>query len=200
MGSPPRLRPGTAPQTLRTPPRDGRPVLRSSVVGAPQVHLGCVRLSPACPCRYLHTCHLRPARHYPRLWIRPPSSGGRRDFNPPDQCAAWRTVRAPPTPVAARPLRPVGRGKRPQQRVSRVAPSSFTACRLHYPGGQPDADGCRAADSSAFPAFRPGRRPRQSFGACSEFTHVTARRVAARLHRASVRRLQARRLPPVPAP
>ena len=57
-----------------------------------QVHLGCVRLSPACPCRCLHTCHLRPARHYPRLWIRPPSSGDRRDLNPPDQCAAWRTL------------------------------------------------------------------------------------------------------------
>ena len=57
-----------------------------------QVHLGCVRLSPACPFRRLHTCHLRPARHYPRLWIRPPSPGGRRDFNPPDQCAAWRTL------------------------------------------------------------------------------------------------------------
>ena len=41
--------------------------------------------------------------------------------------------------------------------------------RLHYPGGQSDADGCRAADSSAFPAFTPGRRPRQSFGACSAF-------------------------------
>ena len=62
-----------------------------------QVHLGCVRLSPACPCRYLHTCHLRPARHYPRLWIRPPSSGGRRDLNPPDQCAAWRTLLPHPT-------------------------------------------------------------------------------------------------------
>ena len=58
-----------------------------------QVHLGCVRLSPACPCRCLHTCHLRPARHYPRLGIRPPSSGDRRDLNPPDHCAAWRTLR-----------------------------------------------------------------------------------------------------------
>ena len=62
-----------------------------------QVHLGCVRLSPACPCRCLHTCHLRPARHYPRLWIRPPSSGDRRDLNPPDHCAAWRTLLPHPT-------------------------------------------------------------------------------------------------------
>ena len=49
------------------------------------------------------TCHLRPARHYPRLWIRPPSSGDRRDLNPPDHCAAWRTLRASPPPSPARP-------------------------------------------------------------------------------------------------
>lgn len=35
-----------------------------------QVHLGCVPLSRACPCRFLHTClPLRPVRHYPHLWI-----------------------------------------------------------------------------------------------------------------------------------
>src|ERR1035438_3177680 len=34
-----------------------------------------------------------PARHYPRLWIQRPSSERRRDFNPPDSCAAQRTVR-----------------------------------------------------------------------------------------------------------
>src|SRR6266436_4370131 len=33
-----------------------------------QVSLGCVRLSPSCPFRRLHTfLSLRPARHYPRL-------------------------------------------------------------------------------------------------------------------------------------
>ena len=103
-----------------------------------QVHLGCVQLSPACPCRCLHTCHLRPARHYPRLWIRPPSSGGRRDFNPPDQCAAWRTLRASPPPCPARPC-PHGSSVgacRATGRASRVALIPlFHACRRHYPGG-----------------------------------------------------------------
>src|SRR5438874_2686083 len=37
-----------------------------------------------------------PARHYPRLWIQRPSSERRRDFNPPDSCAAQRTLRTAP--------------------------------------------------------------------------------------------------------
>jgi hypothetical protein len=58
-----------------------------------QVRLGCVRLSPACPFRRLHTyLSLRPARHYPRFWIRRPSSERRRDLNPPDLGAAQRTL------------------------------------------------------------------------------------------------------------
>ena len=40
-----------------------------------------------------------PARHYPRLWIQRPSSERRRDFNPPDSCAAQRTIRPCPTPA-----------------------------------------------------------------------------------------------------
>src|SRR6476469_4369860 len=55
-----------------------------------------------------------PTRHYPRLWIQRPSSERRRDFNPPDSCAAQRTLR---------------RGL-----TSRVRASSATAPRL------PDAD------------------------------------------------------------
>ena len=35
---------------------------------------------------------LRPARHYSRLRIRHSSSEHRRDFNPPERCAAQRTV------------------------------------------------------------------------------------------------------------
>src|SRR5215468_40006 len=38
-----------------------------------------------------------PARHYPRLRIQRPSSGRRRDFNPPDSCAAQRTLRTAPS-------------------------------------------------------------------------------------------------------
>ena len=66
----PRLRPGGSPQALQTPPRGGRPALRSPARGWLQVPLGCVRLSPLCPYTVLHTClSLRPVRHYPHLWI-----------------------------------------------------------------------------------------------------------------------------------
>ena len=62
----PRLQPGSSPQALRIPPRGGHPALRFS--------------------------YNRPARHYPRFWIWRPSSERQRDFNPPDQCAAQRTL------------------------------------------------------------------------------------------------------------
>ncbi len=42
--------------------------------------------------------HHRPARHYSRFWIWCPSSEHQRDFNPPDQCAARRTLWANLTP------------------------------------------------------------------------------------------------------
>ena len=114
-GSPHRLRPGTSPHALRIPPRGGHPALRSSCERWLQVRLGCLRLSPSCPFRLLHTfLSLRPARHYPRLWIRRSSSERRRDFNPPDQGAAQRTLWRGPT--------------------SRVRASSASAPRL------PDAD------------------------------------------------------------
>ena len=58
-----------------------------------QVRLGRLRLSPACPFRLLHTfLSLRPARHYPRLWIQRSSPERRRDLNPPDLGAAQRTL------------------------------------------------------------------------------------------------------------
>src|SRR4029077_15308284 len=64
----------------------------------------CFRLSPLCPVRRLHTFHLlRPARNYPRFWIRRSSFEHQRDLNPPDQCAAQRTIWASPTPCPDRP-------------------------------------------------------------------------------------------------
>src|SRR6202521_4493479 len=45
-----------------------------------------------------------PARHYPRLWIQHPSSECRRDFNPPDSCAAQRTLRTQPPPSHLRSI------------------------------------------------------------------------------------------------
>jgi hypothetical protein len=68
-GSPHRLRPGTSPHALRIPPRDGHPALRSANLA------------------------LRPASRYSRFWIWLPSSGRQRDFNPPEQCTAQRTLR-----------------------------------------------------------------------------------------------------------
>jgi hypothetical protein len=57
-----------------------------------QVPLGCVRLSPVCPCRVLHTC-LSPAGEA----LPPPldinlGSQVEWDFNPPDTCAARHTL------------------------------------------------------------------------------------------------------------
>src|SRR5215472_11136918 len=56
-----------------------------------QVGLGCLRLSSSCPVRPLHTFS-RPARSYPRLWIRRSSFEHRRDLNPPESRAAQRTI------------------------------------------------------------------------------------------------------------
>ena len=105
-GGPHRLQPGTSPHALRIPPRDGHPALRVLRSGGSRSALVCFRLSPSCPFRPLHTFHSsRPARNYPRFWIRRSSSERRRDFNPPDQRAAQRTLWPPPTPCSASLLR-----------------------------------------------------------------------------------------------
>ena len=68
-----------------------------------QVRLGCVRLSSSCPFRLLHTFPSpRPARSYPRPWIRRSSFERRRDLNPPESRAAQRTVGLidPPAPIS----------------------------------------------------------------------------------------------------
>src|SRR6476620_246312 len=46
----------------------------------------------------------RLARHYPHLWIRRSSFERRRDLNPPDSCAAQRTLRTSPPPQGAQPV------------------------------------------------------------------------------------------------
>jgi len=93
-GGPHRLQPGTSPHALRIPPHDGHPALRRTAGDGSRSALACFRLSLSCPFRLLHTCHLlRPARHYPRVRIQRSSFERRRDFNPPEQCAAQRTLR-----------------------------------------------------------------------------------------------------------
>lgn len=113
-GSPHRLQPGTSPHALRIPPHDGHPALRELRSGGSRSALVCFRLSPSCPFRPLHTFHSsRPARHYPRFWIQRSSFKRRRDFNPPEQRAAQRTLWASPPLCSASVLgslrrRPLG--------------------------------------------------------------------------------------------
>ena len=66
-----RLRPGALPQTLQTPPHGGRPVLRSR----PRPHDAKQRSSRRSPLP-------RPARHYPRLWLRTPLGVGPAGLSP----------------------------------------------------------------------------------------------------------------------
>ena len=141
--NPYRLRPGASPQTLRIRPHDRHPVLRlplawqSSNVG-PSPWLS-PSFPTSCPFGVLLIRTPRPARHYPRLWIWRPSSRRQRDLNPPDSCAAQRTLWARPTPIPARPVprgRPVGGHAPPPLRAARVASCLLLqTCRRHYPGG-----------------------------------------------------------------
>jgi hypothetical protein len=93
---------------------------------------------------FLHTFHLpRPARHYPRVWIRRSSSERRRDFNPPEQRAAQRTLRTPRTPSRLREtsaVRPYTHGLCPTRLPGRVSPvprCSFPTCHRSKPRGGP---------------------------------------------------------------
>ena len=94
QGRPHRLRPGSSPHALRTLSHDRRP--------APPEH--CNRMASGPPCSIsgfrlrarlgfsIPSRPLWPARHYPRFWISRSSSERERDFNPPEQYAAQRTI------------------------------------------------------------------------------------------------------------
>ena len=93
-GSPHRLRPGTSPHALRIPPHDGHPALRSAAQeggSRSALAVSSFRLRARVGF-FIPSFFLRPARHYPRFWIWHPSSGRQRDFNPPEQRAAQRTL------------------------------------------------------------------------------------------------------------
>ena len=119
-----------------------------------------------------------PARHYPRLWIQRPSSERRRDFNPPDSCAAQRTLRASPPPQRARPV-PHGRPvDHPDHALGLpvLRALSLCTCRRHYPGA---ADGPTRRSNSPIRASLPRNHYRVGlhivlFEDCSAFTHVAA--------------------------
>jgi hypothetical protein len=72
---------------------------------------------------------LRPARHYPRVRIWRSSSERQRDFNPPEQRAAQRTLRTPPSPSR---LPPTSRVRRlygfAAPSISRRDEEGFSSC------------------------------------------------------------------------
>ncbi len=80
-----------------------------------------------------------PARHYPHLWIQRPSFKRRRDFNPPDSCAAQRTIRPRPTPAMAAAFRDVEVATLALDGPPPITRTTFPTCRAHYPGG---SSGC----------------------------------------------------------
>ena len=115
MGWPPRLRPGTSPQTLQSPPRGGHPVLRLS--SGQNANLGSFpwqfpSFPTSCPFRVLLIRVPRPATNYRRFWIWRSSSERQRDFNPPDLGAAQHTLWAHLT-SPWRPRRPYRRRRSP---------------------------------------------------------------------------------------
>ena len=132
-GLPHRLQPATSPHTLRF-----HLAMDTLSSGGPQVGgfrsaLACFRLSLSCPVRLLHTLHLlRPARHYPRVRIWRSSFERQRDFNPPEQRAAQRTLRTPRTPSRLRKTSFWLPG-----RVSPVPPCSVQTCHRLRPRGGP---------------------------------------------------------------
>src|SRR4051794_18263109 len=122
--------------------------------------LACVRLSLSCPFKLLHTFHLpRPTRHYPRLRIQRSSFERRRDFNPPEQRAAQRTLRSDPTPPARTcpqyGIKPFQTGLSVRQARWR-SPGSRACCFSACAGSQTTQGQLAARDSAtsrvAFPA------------------------------------------------
>jgi hypothetical protein len=176
-GGPPRLRPGTSPHALRIPPRGGHPALRVPRGGSrsPLAVSGFrlrARVGFAIP------SSPRPARRYPRVRIRRPSSGRRRDLNPPDHHAAQRTLRAYPPPCTAGPAR---------RRVP-VESHAPSPCGLPVlPADSPCIHAIAPTPAGPVERRRSGldrRRPSPSvrrvgsriarFEVCSAFTHVMA--------------------------
>jgi hypothetical protein len=107
--------------------------------------LACIQLSLLCLFRLLHTfLSLRPARRYSRFRIRRSSSERRRDFNPPEQRAAQRTLRHSPTsPERSRPpfgLGPLRTGLAVLAKTSRRSPGSRACCFSACAGSQTTQD------------------------------------------------------------
>ena len=180
LGWPPSITARSSPQALRIPPCDGHPALRSA--RWLQVRLGRIRLSPSCPGRRLHTFRsLRPARHYPRLWIWRSSFERQRDFNPPEPRAAQHTLSASLTAARSSGLpRLAGLSDLTSHRLNRTAlPCSHGTLRLHAsgtnPGSIPGHSPCRSL-GFCLPhrAIESATSTTMDFGAIFPFTRVPA--------------------------
>src|SRR5262249_46050191 len=119
-GGPHRLRPGTSPHALQIPPHGGHPALRV-MRGGCRSPLAVSGFRLRARIGFSIPSSPRPARHYPRFWIRRPSFGRRRDLNPPDHYAAQRTLwprltsHAPSRPVAVPVVRIARTGRETSQ-------------------------------------------------------------------------------------
>ena len=125
-----RLRPGALPQTLQTPPHGGRPVLRSS-------HQPRDANKPSSRRSVLP----RPARHYPRLWLRTPLGVGPTGLSP---ASSMR-----------RPAHTTSRSAAlPRDGTQRLAASTAWGAPSH---GQPPADHRAEVTGSHVPRKSPGQ-------------------------------------------
>jgi hypothetical protein len=106
-----------------------------SQAGGSRSALARIRLSLSCPFRLLHTFPLlRPARHYPRVRIWRSSSERQRDFNPPEQRAAQRTL------------------------CPRLTSALWSSCLATTPVAEATQDRSPGVSSVAFRARSPGLR------------------------------------------
>jgi len=173
--------------------REGRKT-RPVIVGGFRSALACIRLSLSCPFRLLHTFHLlRPARLYPRVRIWRSSFERQRDFNPPEQRAAQRTLwgckTAPRSvrasfgrPLVARTSRPISRGGPPGVRgdgkLSSVPGPSLWSMPWARDPGEParprDSGRCRILPSARL-VTGPSRCTRRSHGNCNLISQVPCR-------------------------
>jgi len=107
-----------------------------------------------------------PARHYSRLWIwlSPPES--QRDFNPPDWCAAWRTLLAHPSSAKAA-TGPHGFGVASLWAPRQTSLVARRICPVHAATNTPaepqDAFLVSSPATTAFPVVEAGRLPRLRF-------------------------------------
>jgi hypothetical protein len=158
-GGPHRLRPGTSPHALRIPPHGGHPALRVTRGGcrSPLAVSGFrlrARLGFSIP------SSPRPARNYPRFRIRRPSSGRRRDLNPPDHHAAQRTLWSAPIP--GRPCRPASLPSRDGSHPVRLCSSLHTSPTPAWGqecSGQATPKACRYRGGDGRASQVPGEPP-----------------------------------------